>query len=152
MLCRYKNTKYLITSDGYVFDLDKNCYVTLSVQNGYLAVTMFINGEKYNKRVHRLVAECFIPNTQNKLEVNHIDGNKKNNKVSNLEWVTRKENMSHASVNELLNTKEITLTRKQDNKIFTFNSRKEASVFIGCSQTNLKRLEITGKGVRGWTN
>ena len=46
--------------------------------------------------IHRLVAICFIPNTQNKQFVNHIDGNKLNNNVDNLEWVTHKENIQHS--------------------------------------------------------
>lgn len=55
--------------------------------------------------VHRLVAEAFVdkPNTDDKLEVNHEDGDKKNNRADNLTWMTRKQNMQHASVNGLIN-------------------------------------------------
>jgi hypothetical protein len=62
------------------------------------------NGVNHNFRVHRLVAEAFIPNPLNKREVNHIDGNKFNNVVSNLEWVTPEENMTHAKLLGLCKT------------------------------------------------
>ena len=51
------------------------------------------------KKIHRLVAETFIPNPKNKLEVNHIDGDTKNNRVNNLEWVTHQENCIHYTYN-----------------------------------------------------
>ena len=60
---------------------------------GYLLVHL---GVKKIKMIHTLVAEAFIPNPAQKPFVNHIDGNKHNNDVSNLEWVTSKENMEHA--------------------------------------------------------
>lgn len=72
-------------------------------ENGYLVVCLYKGGEKYYKKVHRLVAETFIDNPDNKKEVNHKDGNKRNNVISNLEWVSGKENMAHAVKNGALN-------------------------------------------------
>ena len=64
--------------------------------NGYLRCDINIDGKTKSHLVHRLVAENFIPNPDNKPFVNHIDGNKHNNSVENLEWCTKSENEKHA--------------------------------------------------------
>lgn len=85
---------YQVSNFGNV----RNKYKKISQFNnkGYLCVSLYKNNKKSNLRVHRLVAQAFIENKNNKKEVNHIDGNKHNNCVCNLEWVTSKENKEHA--------------------------------------------------------
>ena len=62
----------------------------------YYYVCLCVDNKRKNYSIHRLVAEMFIPNPENKAEVNHIDGNPLNNNISNLEWVTRNENLKHS--------------------------------------------------------
>ena len=69
---------------------------TYTINSGYHALKLVKNGVRTSVLLHRLVAEAFIPNPDNKSEVNHIDGNKENNSVDNLEWVTSSENKIHA--------------------------------------------------------
>ena len=71
-----------------------------SDKKGYLYVNLCKEGKKRNYRVHRLVAETFIDNLENKPEVNHKDEDKTNNKVENLEWVTSKENSNYGTRNK----------------------------------------------------
>ena len=69
--------------------------------DGYAKVRLIYKGKDETRRIHRLVAEAFIPNLDNKETVNHIDGNKLNNSVDNLEWTDRHEQMIHAYKNNL---------------------------------------------------
>lgn len=69
--------------------------------NGYLGFNLVKDGKSKMSKVHRVVANAFIDNNELKPEVNHKDGNKNNNHVSNLEWVTKGENQSHAYKNVL---------------------------------------------------
>jgi hypothetical protein len=70
-------------------------------RDGYVWYVLQINGEPKTSRANRLVAEAFIPNPENKNTVNHKDGNKLSNCVSNLEWATRSEQMKHAYAHHL---------------------------------------------------
>jgi hypothetical protein len=74
----------------------KGRYLNSDTSNGYASVRILINGRKRNCLVHRLVATEFLLNLHNKNYVNHMDGDKLNNCVSNLEWCTASENKLHA--------------------------------------------------------
>ena len=106
----FRDTNYEISSEGRVkvkynqhhFEDGKRGYYEREVvgsehQDGYLFVT--INNKQYPK--HRLVAELFIDNPDNKPFINHIDGNKQNNRAENLEWCTHAENIEHSYKNGL---------------------------------------------------
>ena len=69
----------------------------IKANNGYAHIQLFRGGQGKIHLVHRIVATVFIPNPDRKPQVNHIDEDKMNNNVSNLEWVTAKENMNHGT-------------------------------------------------------
>lgn len=97
---------YLVSSLGNVKTINgKLKKVVYDSKNNYGYVELWKNNKGKKFRIHRLVAETFIPNTLGKEQVNHIDGDKKNNCVSNLEWVTPKENIRHAIENNLSSIK-----------------------------------------------
>ena len=90
---------FAITEDGQLWSKRSNKFLKLNKINGYLTHTTRIGGRTGKNvvlRAHRLVAKAYIPNPENKPFVNHKDGNKQNNHVSNLEWCTPKENSQHA--------------------------------------------------------
>lgn len=94
---------YSIYEDGRIWSHKTNTFMRGTVgKKGYLAVTFLKKDKRKDYRVSRLVAMTFIPNPENKKEVNHKDGDKLNNNVKNLEWCTRSENMQHAFKNGLM--------------------------------------------------
>lgn len=92
-----KQTCYQVSNNGFVKNLNTNTILNGSHDaRGYVVVSIWLDDKMYTKKVHRLVAEAFIPNPDNKPTVNHKDGNKENNNIANLEWATHKENIDHA--------------------------------------------------------
>lgn len=109
---------------------------------GYMYVNLSKNCIIKGYKVHRLVAEAFIPNSENKPQVNHIDGNKLNNNVNNLEWCTNSENQKHAFKNgmqkiqwsNLYKGKRVRQYDLNENFIKEWNTIKEASVGTGTNE------------------
>ena|SRR5690554_4443951 len=87
---------YFAREDGKIIGKTGTVLKSRPLTGGYHYVSVKINGKFVTRRVHRLIAQAFIPNPENKPEVNHKDGDKSNNAVSNLEWVTSSENGYHA--------------------------------------------------------
>ena len=103
-----------------------------TVGKNYLAVSLSNGGKVRSIRIHRLVAEAFIPNPSNKPQVNHKDGNKANNAASNLEWSTNSENQLHAretglnclTKNNLVHSKPVECCHPHSGKRETFRTGK----------------------------
>lgn len=103
---------------------------------GYLYVNLNKNSKVIKKNIHRLVAQAFIPNPENKPQVNHKDGNKTNNHVDNLEWNTAKENFNHALNTGLI--KPLKGKKHNNSKI----TEKDVLKIRELSKTGLKHQEI----------
>lgn len=91
---------YAVTRDGRVINIrtkKEKRQTSNKAGRGYLYVDLYSNGLRRKIYIHRLVAEAYLENPDGKPYVNHIDGNTRNNDVSNLEWCTPKENVTHAA-------------------------------------------------------
>lgn len=141
---------YYISNFGNIKH-DNNLLKKCIHSNGYEQVNIRIGNKYVTKLIHRLVAVAFIPNPDNKPCVDHIDGNKRNNYVSNLRWVTPVEN-----ANNIITKKRSIENRKSHNekKIVAisgeinvyFNSIIEASIILGVDRTSISKCL---KGQRG---
>ena len=101
-----------ITNHGRVVNMRTNKLYRTCIKDGYECFSVQNGGQIKYRRVHKVLAETFIPNPKNKEHVNHIDGNKSNNYISNLEWNTPKENTNHAVLYGLIKVGEDSTSSK----------------------------------------
>lgn len=152
---------YEVNEDGTVFSKFSHKILKTNVNNnGYHSVELFNEEGSKRKLIHRLVAEAFIPNPNNYPQINHIDEDKSNNSVSNLEWCTAKHNMNYGRMGKIRHTlidyskpifKEIALRNVEMMKrpvnqirdgivIATFESGKSASIETGINHSHIMEV------------
>lgn len=132
-----------------VFNTDRIIKLSKWIDNvGYYMVGFRVDGKKYYKRVHRLIAETLIPNPDNLPQVNHIDGNKLNNNIENLEWCNNKYNTKEAYNKNLYKSKKecpVKATNKTNGHVYEFNSIRKCAEEL---QLNRKTITSILKGVK----
>lgn len=140
---------YEIFEDGTITGYKGEKLKPIVKKTGYCEVYLYKDGKPHYKLLHRLVAETFLPKVIGKNEVNHIDGNKLNNSVSNLEWCNRNENLAHAYKTGLKknNTvaKSILCIKIDTKERFVFSSIYQASKKLKISKGNIC---LCCKGIR----
>lgn len=146
---------YQVSDDGQVRSLQPHNYMKIKRQSntkGYLACTLSFKGRKRLVKVHRMVAEAFMPNPDNKPYINHINGNKTDNRVENLEWVTAKENTAHAIrtglMKDLRDVRNIPIMAldKVSGKVVEYSSITEAATALGIQRVTItKQLNINAQ-------
>lgn len=135
-----QETDYSVSTEGEVRKDTTNYILSQSSQQDYKFVGLIINGKQKRMRVHRMVALAFIDNPDNKPYVNHINGNRSDNNVENLEWVTPSENTQHAIDTGLFKSgraRAVVQYNLNGEQMATFESASEAARQTGGSQSKI---------------
>ena len=143
---------YEVSNSGRIRNKNTNRILTQSISRGYLYVSLWSAGKGKSIAVHRLVALHFVKRKSDLLEVNHIDCNRTNNQASNLEWVTRSQNMKHAYkygvCNPPMNKKSV-IAIIDGLPIAKFSSIKKAAESTGSDPSHITKV---CKGILSTTN
>lgn len=147
---------YYVGDDGIIYSTKKNGGFSRDLtpmklkedKDGYLEVGMYKDGRRYFRRAHRVVAEAFIPNPKHLPQINHKDGNVKNNNVGNLEWCTCQDNLLHSfrvlkRKPSITTAKIIKLTNKQTEEVLYFSTERDCAFYLHMSHEHLNKL-LTG--------
>ena len=140
---------FVIYENGELFDLEKMCFKKQHQKsNGYYEYCIRNNGETVYKSVHRLVAEAFIPNPDNKPCIDHINTDKTDNRICNLRWCTEKENINNPLTYERMNKakkKGIIGMDKNGNEVCRFDSVADA---VSAGYSDKCGMAANGKRIR----
>lgn len=126
--------RYEVSDCGVVRNKDTKKPLSTYINGGYECVCLWLTGKDKQYRVHRLVAEAFIPNQENKPQVNHKNGNKIDNRAENLEWVTNSENINHRYYN--LNSGTMRKVKCVETGM-VYQSEREAERMTGVNSANI---------------
>ena len=151
-----RNDNYSINEQGQVRN-DKTGLIktpTLNKRNGYLVLDLYKNNKREKVPIHRLVAEAFLPNPENKLTVDHADGDRKNNSIENLRWATYSEQNSRFETNGV-RSDQVTVKRYKEKRkkrgggheawleiieTLEFDSIKETAEYFGYNAANISQM------------
>lgn len=133
---------YEVSNLGRVKSLKTNLILKPEVKNGYLSVNLYGRYRIKHYYIHRLVAEAFMKNPNNHEYINHIDCDKQNNNVNNLEWCSQKHNIEESIKNNLqLRVKPVEIEKIETGEKYKFLTMKEASTFMFNHDRKLSRLK-----------
>lgn len=139
---------YSVSNKGRIRKDSTGQIMVLSKNGGYARITI-------SKHVHRLVAKAFLDEPENEEQcwVDHIDGNRSNNNVENLRWVTPSENaLSYGYQSRIENKKRKVKATHLDGKTIIFDSRQAAAEYFKCSDSEIKYNHLyTKRNKKGWT-
>lgn len=140
---------YSVNENGEVFSTRGKLLCQWTDNVGYKQVVLYRDGKRYYKRVHRLIYEAFNGKIPDKLMVNHIDEDKNNNNLSNLEIITNRQNIKHFHDYNELKSYDISVYKKSDNSFHNrysslrslsidlkLNRKTVASIINGTKKTN----------------
>ena len=129
---------YWVSNTGR-FKNNRGKIVALKVSHHYITISFKNMDKKSTYALHRIIAQLFVPNPENKPIVNHIDGNKENNCSDNLDWVTKSENTKHAHENGLIkkNMREVNQYDKEGKFLTKFESIKSASIKLKLDKSSI---------------